>query len=161
MFGLCGLCFVIFTSIMWISVTLFLFSLAGLVALFSLKAFERAGKKMPLARLRSRGDAFITNDLTTYGKTACAQCVSLGKRGYFLCRERTFALGSSLLASLHNLTLRLGEYLRKRKALPPHETDAKGSVSFYLKNVLEYKKTHIDADTKTQIDADKDADSRG
>lgn len=125
---------------MWFSVTLLLLSLAGLVALFSFKAFELSGKKTPLARLRSRGDAFITNDLSAYGKSVRAQCVSLGTRGYVLCRERTFALGSSLLASLHHLTLRLGEYLRTRKALPPHDTNAKGSVSFYLKNVLEYKR---------------------
>lgn len=146
---------------MWFSLTLILLSFAGLVALFWCKALERAGKKTPLARLRSRGDAFITNDISAYGKSARAQCVSLGTRGYVLFRERTFALGSSLLASLHHLTLRLGEHLRTRKALPPHDTNTKGSVSFYLKNVLEYKKTQMNADTKTQIDADKNIDSRG
>jgi len=125
---------------MWFNLTLLLFALAGLVVLFSLKALEVAGRKTPLERFRARTDAFITSDLSFYRKTAYAQCVSLCRRGYFLCRERLFSIGSTLLASLHHLTLRLGEYLRARKALPTQGTQVKGSVSFYLKNVLEYKR---------------------
>ena len=125
---------------MWFNLILLLLALAGLIALFSLKSLETSGKKTPLERLRGRGDAFITNDLLAYGKSARAQCVSLGKRGYFLCREHTVRAGSTLLAFIHTLTLRLGEHLRKREALPPHDTETKGSVSFYLKNVLEYKR---------------------
>ncbi len=125
---------------MWFSLTLLLLALAGLTVLFSCKALELSGKKMPFERFRARTDAFIANDISFYRRTVWAHCVSFSKQGYFLCREQLFTLSSSLLASLHHLTLRLGEYLRTRKSLPPHDTQAKGSVSSYLKNVLEYKR---------------------
>ena len=67
--------------------------------------------------------------------------------------------GSTLLAFVHTLTLRLGEHLRKRKALPPHDTNTKGSVSFYLKNVLEYKRNAEEMKKNTENSQKKTSDS--
>lgn len=126
---------------MWFSFIILFLAIAGLAALFLLKAIELYGKETPLALLREYGDPLAARSITAFGREARARNIAFCRRGYQFCRERALFAGSSALAFVHGLTLRLGEHLRKRKAFSPRDAQANGNVSFYLKNVLEYKKT--------------------
>lgn len=125
---------------MWFSFIILFIAIAGFIVLFSFKAFELSGKKTPLAHLRKYCDIFIASGFIAFEKGARARCSSFCRKGYLLCREQALYFGSSALTFVHTLTLRLGEHLRKRKALSTRDANDKEGVSFYLKNVLEYKR---------------------
>ena len=137
---------------MWINVVIFAIALIALVLLFSLKALESRGRRIPsLVRLRREGDLFVTERCVHYHRHARRTGEAFLKNSWLWCKETVEEIETSLLSGTHRVTTRLHVYLmnRRTKALGKSE-----HVSTHLKNVLEYKKETLRSPEKA-IDTER------
>lgn len=128
---------------MWFDIAIFAVAVLGLCALFIGKALEQKGAAVaPLARLR-RADALVLNGLRGLYEDVPRRLLSLLKSGCVLCRDGAHIAGFAVHARLHRFSARFGEYLRKHGS---ENARNRGHASFYLKSMLEHKKSIERAD---------------
>ncbi len=119
---------------MW-SVTLFGFSLIGLLTLFGLKVFELTrNANTPLRHLRAKGDPMV-QDLFTRGTATCKDCATTAVHVSTVWTKTTVHNAHLFFdALMHAFALRLNRYLRGRRTQVRKGTV---DVSVHLKSVLE------------------------
>jgi hypothetical protein len=121
---------------MGISFALFAVSLVGLLALFVCKYLETArGARTPLTPLRRAGDDFVTKGWEARRERMRRNVQELSSAGWTFCKNATHDAATRLHAALHAVSLRFGEYLKRRGA-----REKIGNASPYVKNMLEFKR---------------------
>lgn len=135
---------------MWLSIIIFAIGFVGLVALFLCKALElHRAAVTPLYALRKNGDHLVTERWGRMKEEMRRRAARLFQTSCAACKSGAHEAGARFHAFLHSFSARLGEYLKRNGATG----EKNGRASSYVKDMLEYK--------KTQINADNDADTRG
>ena len=130
---------------MWFSTTILGISLAGLVVLFGVKAFElKRNARTPLSRIREAGDPVLTRGWA-HARAKSRTLAFTGLRvGILGLRTALHKAETKFDTSIHAIALRLNRYLRTRRLHMRHGSE----VSTHLKSVLEKTKKAEESDQR-------------